>query len=164
MIFQEVDEENPEHVVLTSGPRVRRTINDNSEEENEIDNNVNNTTAAIERLGHIITSATEDFDNANHDIQIPPRKNILEKQQKEQKQLKSSFEDFSRNFVGYKGNKNNPSNKGLSSAGPVHQLDNMPRIGEATVILGSVSEGNFDKSDSPKFLNMLNFFFTFQRF
>ena len=135
-------------MVLTSGPRVCRTNNDNNEAENEIDNNVNNTTAAIERLGHIITNTAEDLDNANHNNQTFLSKNVLEKQQKEQKELKTSFEQFSKNFVGYKANKNsrissNRPNKDVSSGEHIQELDNMPRIEEATDQLGSVSEGNF---------------------
>ena len=146
--FQEVDEENPEHVVLTSGPRACRTNNDNIEGENDIDNNVNNTTAAMKRLGHIITNTTEDFDNANHNNQTFLSKNVLEKQQMEQKELKTSFEQFSKNFVGYKGNKNSRisstrPNKDISSGEHIQELDNMPRIEEAADQLGSVSEGNF---------------------
>ena len=59
LLSQEVDEENPEHAVLTSGPTSCRTKNDNSDEENEMVNNINNK-AAIERLGHIITNTKDD--------------------------------------------------------------------------------------------------------
>ena len=134
-------------MVLTSGPRVCRTNNDNNEAENEIDNNVNNTTAAIERLGHIITNTTEDLDNANHNNQTFLSKNVLDIHQREQKELKTSFEQFSKNFVGYKGNKNSRisstrPNKDISPGEHIQELDNMPRIDEATDQLGSVSQGN----------------------
>ena len=128
--LQEVDEENPEHAVLTSGPTSCRTKNDNSDEEIETINNVSNNPAAIERLGRVITNTSIDIDNANHN----------------QKGIKSSFEEFSRSFVGYKGTKNNRNNVsnlvtgGLSFEEPIHQLDNMPRIGGDS-IPKSITEG-----------------------
>ena len=62
------------------------------------------------------------------------------------KGLKSSFEEFSKNFVGYKGTKNNRNaanlgNGGLPSEEPNHQLDNKPRHGEPDNLLKSISEG-----------------------
>ena len=131
--FQEVDEENPEHAVLTSGPTSNRTKNDNSDEENEIINNINNT-AAIERLGHIITNTTADIDNANHNVPL-----IFPNDAKD---LKSSFEEFSKNFVGYRGPKNNRNaNGGLPITDDNYHLDNKPRLGDTDNMLNSITEG-----------------------
>ena len=139
LFCQEVDEDNPEHSVLTSGPTACRTKNDNSDEENESVNNVTNNTAAIERLGHIIANTSADIDNANHN-------NPLVFTNNDAKDLKSSFEEFSRNFVGYRGTRNNKNtsnitNIGLSLEECNHQLDNKPRLGETDNILTSISEG-----------------------
>lgn len=135
-----MDEENPEHAVLTSGPTPSRTKNDNSDDENEESIiNVSNNTAAIERLGHIIANTSADIDNANHN-------NSLLFSNNDAKDLKSSFEEFSRNFVGYRGTKcnrniTNMGNCGLPSEETNHQLDNKPRLGETENLLNSITEG-----------------------
>ena len=103
-------------------------------------NNVNlNNTAAIERLGHIITNTTADIDNANHNTPLIFSNN-------DAKDLKSSFEEFSKNFVGYRGpksNRNAPNlvNAGLSNNEDNYQLDNKPRHGDTDNMLNSISEG-----------------------
>ena len=102
--------------------------------------NVSNNTAAIERLGHIIANTSADIDNANHNIPLVFTNNGTN-------DLKSSFEEFSRNFVGYRGAKNNRNvsnlaNRGLSTEEPSYcQLDNKPRPGETDNVLRSISEG-----------------------
>ena len=72
------------------------------------------------------------------------------------KDLKTSFQEFSRNFVGYRGTKNirnaaNLGNSGLPSDEPNHQLDNKPRHGETDNLLKSISEGKliFCQADFP---------------
>jgi len=137
MEIKEVDEENPEHAVLTSGPTSCRTKNDNSDEENEMVNNINNK-AAIERLGHIITNTKDDIDNANHN-------NPLILSNNDANDLKSSFEEFSKNFVGYRGPKSNRNvptlgNGGLPNDDDIYQLDNKIRHGNTDNMLNSISE------------------------
>ena len=127
---------------MTGGPTSCRNKNDNSDDENEMLMDVTNNTAAIERLGHIITNATADIDNANHN-----NPTILFTTN-DPKNLKSSFEEFSRNFDRHRKtskNNRNASKLGnemdLSSDVENHQLDNKPRITETDNLLKSISEG-----------------------
>ena len=101
-------------------------------------NNINNK-AAIERLGHIITNTKDDIDNANHN-------NPLILSNNDANDLKSSFEEFSKNFVGYRGPKSNRNvptlgNGGLPNDDDIYQLDNKIRHGNTDNMLNSISEG-----------------------
>ena len=127
---------------MTGGPTSCRNKNDNSDDENEMLMDVTNNTAAIERLGHIITNATADIDNANHNNPT------IMFTTNDPKNLKSSFEEFSRNFDRHRKtskNNRNASKLGnemdLSSDVENHQLDNKPRITETDNLLKSISEG-----------------------
>ena len=104
-------------------------------------NNINNK-AAIERLGHVITNTKDDIDNANHN-------NSLILSNNDANDLKSSFEEFSKNFVGYRGskcNRNVPSlgNGGLPDNDDNYQLDNKHRHGNTDNMLNSISEGKIE--------------------
>ena len=170
--LQEVDEDNPEHVVLTSGPTGRRANNDNSDEENEhigggnVNINVNNTammnaTAVVDRLhGHIVKNISAADDNANHSSPIPLSKNVFEQQHKDQKEIKTAFEEFSRNFVGYRETRNNRNSNHESMASPydsgvacIQQLDNMPPTRIADDTLHDVTEGTI--SNNNKNINLI---------
>ena len=102
-------------------------------------NNINNK-AAIERLGHIITNTKDDIDNANHN-------NPMIFSNNDANDLKSSFEEFSKNFVGYRGPKSSRNvpilgNGGLPNNDDIYQLDNKIRHGNTDNMLNSISEGN----------------------
>ena len=127
---------------MTGGPTSCRNKNDNSDDENEMLMDVTNNTAAIERLGHIITNATADIDNANHNNPT------IMFTTNDPKNLKSSFEEFSRNFDRHRKTSKNNRNASklanemdLSSDVENHQLDNKPRITETDNLLKSISEG-----------------------
>jgi len=157
MEIKEVDEENPENSVMTGGPTSCRNKNDNSDDENEMLMDVTNNTAAIERLGHIITNATADIDNANHNNPT------IMFTTNDPKNLKSSFEEFSRNFDRHRKtskNNRNASKLGnemdLSSDVENHQLDNKPRITETDNLLKSISEERNRNQDNELILESTN--------